>query len=115
MACPEPTLEFTPQAADGIAQPIHTLHILVEVPIWTLAHFAEIADTHHLVRLVFTPVPHGLPPSDFQRLLDVARQIAIQHDPDPKWAFHVSQLRPVGRPGSGHPMRERHLYTEGLL
>ena len=48
------TLKSAPEAADRIAQPIHTLHILIEISIRTLTHFAEGADAHHLSHRIVT-------------------------------------------------------------
>jgi hypothetical protein len=45
--------EATPEAADGVAQTVHALHILIEGTVRSLADLAEIANAHHASCVVF--------------------------------------------------------------
>ena len=55
----------------------------------------------------------------FRRLLDIARQVAVQRDPNAERARQLSQLVGAGVtwtcPGSGYALRECHLHPEVLL
>ena len=76
------------QKPTGLPSPSTPCDPLVETAVGALAHLAETADAHDLSQLRFAEIPHVLLLHLGQRLraecrlLGVACQVAVQHDPE---------------------------------
>jgi hypothetical protein len=50
---PQPLPQSTPEA-NRIAQAVHALNPLIQVPVGALTHLANMTDAHHLRDVIFT-------------------------------------------------------------